>query len=101
MVYTLECASSLTVAMTWPVRGSAVRPSHLPRMSHWRSGRPLPVNATTVLSRLPSGAAWPCGPTPFWNAVNRTGPSAVMSSGRLSFPVCQVFEPAFWKRCLS
>ena len=71
MVYRLESASSLTVATSSPVRGLAVRPSHLPRMSHCFTTRPDKVNSTTVLSRFPSALAWPCGPTPFWNAVNR------------------------------
>jgi hypothetical protein len=27
-----------------------------------------------VLSVLPSGLGWPCGPTPFWNVVKRSSP---------------------------
>ncbi len=73
MVYTLEWASSFTVAMTRWRAGSAVRPSHLPRISHCRTTWPLRVNSTIVLSRLPPGAVSPCGPTPFWKAVNRYG----------------------------
>ncbi len=73
----------------------------MPCRSHWRTGCPFGLNSTTVLSRLPSGAAWPCGPTPFWNPVNMAGPSAVMSSGRLSFSVCHFFKPALRNRWLS
>ncbi len=71
MVYRLEFASSLTVATSSPVCRLAVRPSFFPRMSHCFTTAPDKVNSTIVLSRFPSRLAWPCGPTPFWNAVNR------------------------------
>jgi hypothetical protein len=103
MLYRLECRSSLTVAMTWPVYGSAVSPSHLPRMSHWATHVPPGVNSTTVLSRFPSVLACPCGPTPFWKAVNRFPPIMVMSSGWVSASSCGVLDPALvyqWCRFL-
>lgn len=61
--------------------------------------RPVRVNSTTVLSRLPSVAAWPWGPTPFWKAVNRYGPAAVMSSGRVSGAGWCLADPAATKVC--
>src|SRR5580700_21688 len=70
--------------MTQPVAGLAVRPSHLPTTSHWCRTLPPLVNSTIVLSRFPSLLAWPCGPTPFWNPVNRLPPRIVMSSGWVS-----------------
>ena len=80
--------------MTWPVYGSAVSPSHLPRMSHWWITVPFGVNSTIVLSRFPSVLACPCGPTPFWKPVNRYPPIMVMSSGRVSASRCFLRDPA-------
>jgi hypothetical protein len=67
----LECASSFTVAISMRAAVSAVTPSHLPLMSHCRTTRPLAVYSTIVLTVLPSGLAWPYGPTPFWNPLKR------------------------------
>ena len=90
----LELASSFTVAITKLRPASAVRPSHLPLMFHFRMTLPDAVNSTTVLSVLPSELASPCGPTPFWNAVKRWWPRTVMSSGSVSGSVVGVDEPA-------
>jgi hypothetical protein len=68
--------------------------SHFPRMSHWRMTRPPAVNSTTVLSGLPSVLACPCGPMPFWKAVNRSRPMWVMSSGWVSGSVRRLADPA-------
>src|SRR5271163_2268957 len=93
MVYRLEFASSLMVATT-PVELLAVRPSHLPRRSHWRITEPQGVNSTIVLSRFPSVLACPCGPTPFWKVTNSSPPSVVMSSGLVSRSQYHLFDPA-------
>ena len=66
-VYRLDFESSLTVAMTCPVAGSAPIPSILPVTSHCFTTEPAGVNSTRVLSRLPEPLGSPCEPTPFWN----------------------------------
>jgi hypothetical protein len=65
-MYRPEFPSSLTVAMTLPRNGSAVRPSTLPRTSHCATSLPKSVNSTTVLSRSPEALGSPIEPTPFW-----------------------------------
>ncbi len=100
-MYRLEFASSLTVAMTKRARGSAVRPSHLPLMSHCPSTRPAVLNSTTVLSVFPSALGSPCGPTPFWKPANRWPPSIVMSSGLDSGSVLRAADPDGVNVCVS
>jgi len=85
--------SSFTVAMTTPVCGSAVRPSHLPWRSHWWISLPPRPNSTTVLSVLPSVLGSPWAPTPFWNAVKTLVPIEVRSSGPVSGSVLGVVPP--------
>ena len=54
----LEWASSLTVAMTCPVAGSAVRPSHLPTTSHWPIGDAGQVELYDGAVQV-AGPSWP------------------------------------------
>jgi hypothetical protein len=51
------------------------------------------VISTMVLSRLPSVLAWPWGPTPFWNPMNRSVPRRLRSSGSRSGSVSTTEDP--------